>query len=291
MTTLLNAGTYGIPNEDYHAAPFLGSSKLRDFMESPRLYQWKHLEGHNDGPTAAMQLGTLVHMLALENARFDAEYAIAPDGFDGRTTAGKAFVAECALQGREPIKRNDYDAARDMAFAAAERMGIRWPDSELFTRVELVYRAVLRGIPCQCRVDYVSPYDILYDIKTTKDNPAKWERGMVSAHWLQDIFYRSVIQAATGILPAPIRYVAVCKAAPHETCVRWVPEELTEFHQGKLFAVLDRFNECWAAKDWPEYDTGPAPAPIPAWIAKEAGLDDVASMFSDDYTNNEIESV
>lgn len=290
MTTLLNAGTYGIPNEDYHAAPFLGSSKLRDFMESPRLYQYKHLEGHNEGPTAAMQLGTLVHMLALENARFDAEYAIKPDGFDGRTTAGKAFVAECEVRGREPIKRDDYDAARDMAHAAAERMGIRCPDSELFTRVELVYRAVLRGIPCQCRVDYVSTYDVLYDIKTTKDTPAKWERGMVSAHWLQDIFYRSVIQASTGILPAPIRYVAVCKNAPYESCVRWVPEELTEFHQGKLDAILDRFAACQTAKDWPEYDSGPAPAPIPAWIAKEAGLDDVASMFSEDY-NNEIESV
>jgi hypothetical protein len=100
-----------------------------------------------------------------------------------------------------------------------------------------------------------------------------------------------VIQAATGILPAPIRYVAVCKAAPHETCVRWVPEELTEFHQGKLFAILDRFAACQTAKDWPEYDTASGPATIPAWIAKEAGLDNVASMFSDDYTNNEIESV
>jgi hypothetical protein len=290
MNTLLTAGTYGIKNEDYHAAPYMGSSKLRDFMESPRLYQYKHIEGHNPGQTAAMQLGTLVHMLALENARFDAEYAIAPDGFDGRTKEGKAFVADCALQGREPIKRDEYDIAHSMAFAAACRMGIERVDSELFTRVELVYRAVLRGLPCQCRVDYVSPYGFLYDIKTTRDTPERWERGMISAHWLQDIFYRSVIKAATGIMPDPIRYVAVCKSAPYETCVRWIPDELTAYHQSKLDAILDRFAACQAAKDWPEYDTGPAPAPIPAWIAKEAGLDDIDAMFSADY-NNEIESV
>jgi len=41
---------------------------------------------------------------------------------------------------------------------------------------------------------------------------------------------------------------------------------------------------------WPEYDQAEAEAPIPGWLAAQAGIDELASMFSDPETD-EMESI
>jgi exodeoxyribonuclease VIII len=287
---IIKHGILGISNETYHASAHLGRSRLQTFASSPRKFQFLHLQGNDPGATPAMELGTLVHTLALEPHRFGYDYVVAPE-INRHTKAGKEEWATLQASGKHVVQSDDLDVALNMANACRSRLGVMSCDPESYEpRVEVVFRGIMQGIPCQCRVDYISPQGICYDIKTTKDEPERWERGMIKAHWLQDIFYRSVIEAATGILPPPVRYLAVCKTAPHETIIRWIPDALTAFHREKLADLLTRFLACQMTNDWPEYDQGEAEAPIPGWLAAQAGIDELASMFSDPETD-EMESV
>ena len=63
---------------------------------------YRHRLDHPLEPTAAMQLGTAVHMLVLEPARFAEVYTVAD--FDARTTAGKAAKAEAEAAGKTLLK-------------------------------------------------------------------------------------------------------------------------------------------------------------------------------------------
>jgi hypothetical protein len=102
-----------------------------------------------------MTIGTAVHMALLEPIRFAEEVVVKPDDFDGRTKAGKEWLAENA--GRIVMGRDMHDRARAYAGAfatALEAIGIDpiawWLDYE-------------RGIvwseafgPCRCKPDLLA---------------------------------------------------------------------------------------------------------------------------------------
>jgi PDDEXK-like domain of unknown function (DUF3799) len=74
---------FGMPENEYHADPSLGSTGLKHLMQSATDYWWRSWmngDGGDDAETPGTRLGTAFHKLLLEGeAAFLASYAAAPD--------------------------------------------------------------------------------------------------------------------------------------------------------------------------------------------------------------------
>jgi len=244
MKKITDLASY-LPNEEYHARQTLSSTKLASFLDSPLAYKHRFLDGNGSGPTAAMEFGSLVHCLALEPEQFAREYVV----WTGQSRATKAGKEEWALveaDGRHPVKEADYEAAQSIA----ERIRPNLPEGA----TEAAYFARLDGVECQCKADRISEAGEVWDIKT-KANLRKWIKSMTSGDLLvKDCFYRMVIEASTGILPPPVRYIAVSTAEPHDVAVRYYPEHLYGLVKARLVRDLERFKACMESGEWPGVD-------------------------------------
>lgn len=109
----------GLPAEQYHADPALGSSGLRDLLKGPNLFWHKsrmNPRRPKDKDTPAKILGTATHTLLLDGkAAFEATYVRGPYGDEDEdlTSAEKSALTKAAkaklMKGQELLAQADYD--------------------------------------------------------------------------------------------------------------------------------------------------------------------------------------
>lgn len=77
MTSMLLKTVPRMHADEYHSAPGLSNSALKDLEVSPLRFWHLHLNRNRpaDEPTAAMKLGTALHCAVLEPAKFDGRFA------------------------------------------------------------------------------------------------------------------------------------------------------------------------------------------------------------------------
>ncbi|HGA5462435.1 TPA: PD-(D/E)XK nuclease-like domain-containing protein [Salmonella enterica subsp. diarizonae serovar 50:k:z35] len=97
--TYFEYGRYeGVPNSAYHAADGISSSMLKDARISLMYFYGRYIAGTIKRETSdAFTMGSLVHSLVLEPAKFDEEYAVFPGipaGAFTNTDSLKAFIRE-----------------------------------------------------------------------------------------------------------------------------------------------------------------------------------------------------
>ncbi|HAF8817911.1 TPA: hypothetical protein G5V04_003407 [Salmonella enterica] len=97
--TYFEYGRYeGVPNSAYHAADGISSSMLKDARISLMYFYGRYIAGTIKRETSdAFTMGSLVHTLVLEPAKFDEEYAVfpcIPAGAFTNTDSLKAFIRE-----------------------------------------------------------------------------------------------------------------------------------------------------------------------------------------------------
>ncbi|EAW3102332.1 exodeoxyribonuclease VIII [Salmonella enterica] len=97
--TYFEYGRYeGVPNSAYHAADGISSSMLKDARISLMYFYGRYITGTIKRETSdAFTMGSLVHSLILEPAKFDEEYAVFPGipaGAFTNTDSLKAFIRE-----------------------------------------------------------------------------------------------------------------------------------------------------------------------------------------------------
>ncbi|EAA9297937.1 exodeoxyribonuclease VIII, partial [Salmonella enterica subsp. enterica] len=97
--TYFEYGRYeGVPNNTYHAADGISSSMLKDARISLMYFYGRYIAGTIKRETSdAFTMGSLVHSLILEPAKFDEEYAVFPGipaGAFTNTDSLKAFIRE-----------------------------------------------------------------------------------------------------------------------------------------------------------------------------------------------------
>lgn len=115
-----------LPWKEYAVLGFLGSSALDDWSSMSReAWSAKHLEAaYQGGGSAAMSGGSALDALLTDGEpAFQEKFAVKPEGLDGRTKEGKAWVAE---NGAKQILSFDQDreirAALPRAKEAIEAM-------------------------------------------------------------------------------------------------------------------------------------------------------------------------
>lgn len=102
---------FGLDEATYHADPALGSTSMKKLAESPPDFWFD--SPHNpmreeDDDTPARLFGRAVHKFVLEG-REAFERGYAPADYPGNVKAGKEERERITAQGKQPIKRDDWN--------------------------------------------------------------------------------------------------------------------------------------------------------------------------------------
>lgn len=228
-------------------------------------------------PTRAMAIGSAVHCRILEPDMYAERYAVRPENLDGRTKAGKEWLA--SVVDRVRLTAADGGLVEAMASAveshpvASEYLSMSPHDTE--TRIE--WTDAETGAECHGTPDRViypgGDRVILLGLKTTRTiDPRRfsadaWRMG----YNLQWAFYHDALIALGHRSPEVVEIV-VEASAPHDVIVYRVPRHVLDIGRQEYRTALARILECRELKQWPGYADREMVYEPPAWA--DARLDD-----------------
>ena len=234
-------------NNDYQDLPAISSHWLIEILKSPAACWRKYLDPQRpaDEPTDAMRFGTLVHCLALTPAVFAREFAVM--NCERRTKADRARWEWIQAQGAIPIRPAELDQAR--AIVAALQAD---PDARKLLRGGQKERTIIRPragglLPLKARLDiHHEATRQIVELKTT------WNLAAAQATMER---YRYPLSAAFDqdlVKGQSVNFMFVQTTPPHD--VQVIPMERHQLQSGReqWQTTLVRFDECWAANQWPE---------------------------------------
>jgi hypothetical protein len=252
---------------DYRASDAVSCSILKRFADAPA-------KAHVSIPnTAAMSAGRLIHSVVLEPHAFYARYAVTDLDRRG-TKAWNEEEAEAASDGRQLLKRDDYDMAQRVRDAVmAHPTAGNLLTSALIPEASVFWRDAETDLLCRSRVDGVNRRQrLLLDVKTTTDaSPDEFSRSAAKFrhHW-QAAFYRSGITAAPGgFQPEAFFFIAVEREAPYLVAVYELSRTAMMQGERDVREALREYAQCKASGIWPGYSDGPVLLDLPAWAMDE----------------------
>jgi len=250
--------TLTVPAAEYHAASrrgeYMSSHLLADFRESPALYR-KKIDGEvADSVSPALALGRAAHCFILEGRMaFDGQYIVSDGPTNPKTgepygKSTKTYSDWLAEQTREIVSCRDYGFIMKLQ----KSVWLHDAASTLLDKgqAEGVLRTEYGGVPCQVRLDWLSPEHGLVDLKTC--DCLKWFENDCRrfGYVFQLAFYRAVIREATGET-VPVHLVAVEKNEPYSTGVWQLSDEVLTQAEQINEAALFRYRQCLEADEWP----------------------------------------
>ncbi len=247
-----------IPAEEYHAASrsgqYMSSHLLADFRESPELYRRKTNGEIAESESPALALGRAAHCLILEGrAAFDEQYIVTDGPTNPRTgepygRGSRAYAEWLSSQTREIV------SPRDLGFIMKLLRSV-WthPTASLLLGegvAEATVRAEYCGVPCQIRMDWLSPRRGIVDLKTC--DSLKWFEGDCKrfGYVHQMAFYRAVLREAVGET-VPVHLIAVEKNEPFSTGVWAISDDALDLAEEINGAALERYGKCRRRGEWP----------------------------------------
>ena len=192
--------------KDYHSCrTHVSRGMLADLAKRPRLFEGRYITGEipSTEPTAAMQIGTAIHALALEGrdtlVSCPAEY-LASNGAMS-TKAAKDWKAQVEADGytvanAETTERIKRASAAVLAYLASQQID---PEKGIVERP--IYWERSDGIACRALPDLLVSSRLCIDLKTTSDLS---DRAISSAcfgdfsYWLQVVHYLEGIKETYG---------------------------------------------------------------------------------------------
>ena len=262
---------YGMPADEYHAAPGVSNSMLSDLASSPA-HCWALHHAPSRPPrkaTPSMQAGTLAHALMLEPAEVPRRYIVRPDDLDGRTKAGKEWLAQAGdLVVLTPEQYATAEAQRDAVLAVPELAALL---ATGHAEVACFWIDPATGLQCRMRADFVHPLPdgrvILLDLKTTKDaSPDDFGRSVWRyGYHRQAAHYSAGYAAASGADVAAFVFGAVTADYPHLAVPYMLADEDMAAGESSRRTLLEQYAQCQRTNTWPAYGSGVLTINRPAW--------------------------
>jgi exodeoxyribonuclease VIII len=240
------AQVWEVDNATYHAdMSKIGSSMLATILNDPTEYYRRYVGKAADGnplephkQTEALLLGSLLHCLVLEPDKYDALYAVEPEGIDRRTNAGKEAAAAHALAsiGKETVPYDLDQQARGMALSIRNDAGVQeLMDGGIYEQPILwdeTFPAVgdlpAVTITCKCKADILVPlvscdHNLLLDIKSDKEPGPSNFLSPTASNSIRKYYYHMRLHHYTrGLLaltgkPCRVGLIVVGKEEPFHT--------------------------------------------------------------------------
>lgn len=224
----------GLSNEAYHSGEGVSKSDLDLVHRSPLHY----LKSEHDNDSDALRLGTAFHMAVLETAEFMKTYDKLKPGMKRTTKDGKARVEEIHAAGKIDLTHEEWEMIMGMRNSVLSnpiaKALINGSDHEVS-----VY-GTINGTLCKCRPDiWDSRRLIIADLKSTTDaSPEAFAKSVANfRYYVQDAWYRHVMEAAAGIVPKAFVFIAVEKKPPYAMAMYSLDEDSKR--QGWIEALSD----------------------------------------------------
>lgn len=260
----------GLPFADYLAIPALSSSGAKHLLRSPAHY--RDAMDNPKPPTAAMRIGTSVHIGALESDQFDARVACAPV-CDKRTKVGKELFAEFESTTNEDtliFSSDDYirvlgtvQAVRAHKAAAAVIDGAE-------VELTIIWTDERWGIQRKARLDIVNG-GLVADLKTCQDASRDAFRREVEKYkyFVQAAMYVDAYTAAFGTEPEAYLLIAAETDRPHQVAVYPLDWGAIDAGRALLDVAMERYRDCLQSSRWPGYgDLIAEPLTLSSWAMK-----------------------
>lgn len=259
---------------DYRNQPGITASAIKHGRKS-MLHMRHYLTAPQKEQSAAMIVGSLVHMAVLEPARYSSQVVC----YDGRK-AGKeweAFLAaHVAADILKPHEKEHIDAIasavsanRDAAFAlnlaTIREMSVSWDEPASYGRAK-------------ARVD---AYGIgtLVDLKTTsKIEPRRFASQVCELGVdLQLGWYAHGLRANTCPVDK-VLIIAVEQSAPHDVVVYEVPDGILKHGYEKACEIATRYRCCEACGSFPGVADGVQILELPEWATNSEAVIDMEGV-------------
>lgn len=254
--------------EQYDAhKPALNQSGCKAILHSPQHYQAELTNPRKD--TAALRIGRLTHMAALQPDDFAALVICEPEDAPKRPTEKQATAKkpkpehieslqfwqafDSQAAGKIVADRDEY--LESLAYANALKAELaHWQVQPLAT--ELCLTADYGATPLKSQIDLIGTDGVIYDLKTftgyaTPQNILRevYARG----YHLQAAFYQLIYKLVFGERPAGFRLVFVEKAAPYATATFDLSRELIAEGGVLLQQAIEAYNAARELNHWPAY--------------------------------------
>jgi len=262
--------------EQYHAQPCVSASKLRTFNRDPGgpfLYYLTHIaKAIPKEDSSGFAPGRACHTGLFEPHKFEAEFAVVPEGIDRRTNVGKAawgaFLA--ASKGKTILEADDLKTAQTVTTNCRSHRSV----AQLIAKgeAETTWRIIAAGLPglppLQCRTDWFCeegcelsqgrPY--IVDLKTCatldRGEYGNFFRGAKDhAYDVQFGLYMAIL-GACGVEVRDFFVVAAEKSVPHGVEVYRMSDKAIEEGQRKAERLLVALAECYKTNTWPNTEGG-----------------------------------
>lgn len=231
--------------------------------------------------TAAMAFGTAFHKYALEGFEaFKAEYAIRPEGMDGRTREGKAWAAENA--GKPIVTAEELATIRAMTAAMDDKPKtchlLTW------SRPEVTLIREEGGVWLKSRPDAMNDkLRVAVNLKTCEDASEDAVRKAIESYggsyYVSAALCVDMLKALTGEDWAYV-FVFVEKSAPYESRRVVLKPTVIEWGRMRYRRALATFAECVKSGRWPGYDDATIEADLPPWAEKKLQARHEAGEFT-----------
>ncbi len=207
---------------EYHALPGVSNSKLKDFIDDPRIYWWKHLSGRYRQPQGDhFDFGSAVHEIALLGS--NSNIVVIPEDVlsaSGSRAGGKWKEFAAANDDKILLKQADYNAV----IRCVDSIYAHPVANELLKAQGVAERGFAAefqelGFALRCRPDRLVNLNgktIVVDLKTTSETkPEKFVKAVANFGYArQEYFYRKVL-SEHGIEVDAFVFVAVSTDQPH----------------------------------------------------------------------------
>ncbi len=234
----------------------ISSSMLKVFRKSPALYFARITGKTSEKNCPAFRVGRAVHTLLLEGEpAYAASFSVGGPcnsrtgrSFGAETKAFRKWICENGLDpGRviTPSEARDIARMREAVLrhrGAAALLAHGWP--------ERAAEAECGGLPCQARMDWLTPEGIVVDVKTTRRLDDFESEARRFGYLNQFAFYRAVA-AAAGAGDLEVRAVVVEKQAPFRVCVWAFPPSVLAPCAAQNAEALRRLRRCRETGVWP----------------------------------------
>lgn len=243
----------GLPDDEYHAdKAALSCSMLKPLLLSGAHFQLALTEDHC--PTDAMELGTLVHLLALQPGRFNDEYVVYPGISDLRDKDYKEYKAKHT---RNVIDYRELKLATTIVEQLRNRTykgrAIGQFIDESITEATIYVTEPNTGLRLRIRMDIYHP-DITFDIKTTRHPKVnEFNRDAISMHYdMQAFMYRFCRALYEGDEKGkPFVFLATETNAPFAVHVVTAGSSFIENGYKKMKHCLVLYKACNQTSYWP----------------------------------------
>lgn len=278
---------------EYHARQSeISKHGLDQLTICPAKYKY-NLDNPSD-PTAAMRIGSLLHLSILEPDEFKATVALQPQDAPRKPSQAQRdaknpspetiasitwwdnYYAEVA--GKEIVTPDEYEMLTGMgdAVRAHPAAGVLLK-KEGWTEACFFWIDPETGAKCRARMDRVIPeLRLILDIKTAEEaSAAKFSRACGNFRYgVQSAVYPDAAEAVLGDNDWRFIFIVVEKKKPHFVAVYEADEMMRDLGRAEYQLDLVKYSECVASGKWPGYTDLITPISLPAWMANNDDSDD-----------------